>query len=106
MKITSDLSPGLIHAKGVLFVLIGLAGAAMIFIQVPNFRTALLLIITIWGFCRFYYYLFYVLDRYLGRDKRFSGVLDALRYLLTSKNRAATVSQTEPAANRPRRDEP
>jgi len=39
-------------------------------------------------FCRFYYYLFYVPERYLGRERRFSGVFDALRYLLTSHKRA------------------
>jgi len=82
MKLTDDLKPGFIHLKGALFLLIGLASAALLLIENPSLRVALHLALCIWGFCRFYYYLFYVLDRYLGREKRFSGVVDALGYLL------------------------
>jgi len=83
MKLNDDIkSSWIIHAKGVLFLLLGLMTAALLFIQVPTLRTAVLIVIAIWAFCRFYYYLFYVLDRYLGREKRFSGALDAVCYLL------------------------
>jgi hypothetical protein len=46
-------------------------------------KTVVLLGITIWAFCRFYYFLFYVLERYMGRDKRFAGFFDAVKFLLT-----------------------
>jgi hypothetical protein len=39
------------------------------------------LVIGVWGFCRFYYYLFYVLERYAGRDRKYAGIVDALRKL-------------------------
>lgn len=83
MKLGGDLkSPWLIHAKGILFVVIGLAAAGLLFAELPTLRTALLLATMIWAFCRFYYYLFYVLERYLGREKRFAGAFDAIRHLL------------------------
>ena len=59
----------------------------MLFVISPTLRTATLLVITVWAFCRFYYYLFYVLDRYLGREKRFAGVIDALQYLISNARR-------------------
>ena len=82
MKITGDIkSPWLIHAKGALFVLSGAFAAILLFAQVPTIKTAALICITVWSFCRFYYYLFYVIDRYLGREKRFSGVFDVLQFI-------------------------
>jgi hypothetical protein len=86
MKFSSDIkSPWLIHTKGALFVVLGVGAATLLFVEVPTLRTAALLVATVWAFCRFYYYLFYVLERYLGREKRFSGVFDALRYLLAAR---------------------
>jgi hypothetical protein len=86
MKLTEDLkSARAIHAKGVLFVVLGLLSGALLFAQAPTWRTVLLIAITVWAFCRFYYYLFYVLERYLGREKKFAGVLDALGYLLSRR---------------------
>jgi hypothetical protein len=86
MKLTADLaSPVLIHLKGALFVVIGLASGGLLLWESPTLRTAALLGLTVWAFCRFYYYLFYVLDRYLGRERRFAGVTDAVWFLLRRK---------------------
>lgn len=88
MKLNSDLkSPWLIHMKGALFAVLGLSAAALLFLEVPTMKTVALLIATIWAFCRFYYYLFYVLEGYLGREERFAGVFDALRYLLWGRRK-------------------
>ena len=90
MKFTGDIkSPRLIHTKGALFVALGLLSGAMLVAQLPTLKTIALLGVTVWAFCRFYYYLFYVLERYLGREKRFAGVIDAIRFLLarTPRNR-------------------
>ncbi len=85
MKILSDIkSPWLIHLKGALFVLLGVLAASLLIAQLPTLKTVALLCVAVWAFCRFYYYLFYVLDRYLGREKRFAGVFDAIHYLLTN----------------------
>ena len=83
MKISDDIkTPWLLHAKGALFVLLGTLAAVLLFAEAPTIKTAVLISITVWAFCRFYYYLFYVIDRHLGRDKRFSGVFDVLQFLL------------------------
>jgi hypothetical protein len=83
MNLNRDLkNPALIHAKGLLFVFLGVLSAALLMAQCPTWKTAALLCLTVWAFCRFYYYLFYVLDRYLGREKRFAGILDAIQFLL------------------------
>jgi hypothetical protein len=77
-------SKRLLHMKGYLFLLLGLMAAGILIFQSPNIRTLLLLLIAIWSFCRFYYYLFYVLERYIGRDQKYAGILDALSYALRS----------------------
>jgi len=88
MKLTGDLkSPWLIHAKGFLFLVIGLAAAVLLLVQMPTLRTAILLGTAVWAFCRFYYYLFYVLERYLGREEPFAGVFDAVQFLVFRANR-------------------
>lgn len=88
MKLTDDLkSPWMIHLKGALFVFLALLCAGLLFLESPTLRTAGLIVLLIWASCRFYYYLFYVLDRYLGRDRRFSGIGDALKFLLSRKKR-------------------
>ena len=106
MKISDDIkSVWLIHTKGVLFIFIGISGGLLLFFQSPTIWTCFLLLVTTWSFCRFYYYLFYVLDRYLGRNQKYSGVLDALRYLLSTKSQMdigaqAAATNSEP----PKRD--
>jgi hypothetical protein len=83
MNIHRDItSKWLLHAKGFLFLVVGLLAAATIYLQAQSLRTILLLIVTIWSFCRFYYYLFYVLEKYIGRDRKYAGILDAVKYLL------------------------
>ena len=36
----------------------------------------------VWAGCRFYYFLFHVLEAYAGRGRPYSGLFDALRYAL------------------------
>lgn len=80
MKLTDDLnSPWLLHAKGALFCTLGLLSAGLLLVQLPTIRTGVLLTVTVWAFCRFYYYLLYVLERYLGREMRFAGIGTPLR---------------------------
>ncbi len=67
--------------KVVLFVLIGLAASALILVQVPDWRIALLLALAIWAFCRAYYFCFYVIEKYIDPSFRFSGLWSVLRYL-------------------------
>jgi hypothetical protein len=86
MKLFRDIqSAWLLHAKGVLFLVIGLMACGGILLEAGSLRILFLLVIGVWGFCRFYYYLFYVLERYAGRDRKYAGLFDAMRYILTRK---------------------
>jgi hypothetical protein len=41
----------------------------------PSIRTAALLALLVWSSCRFYYFLFYVLERYVDPRLRYAGLL-------------------------------
>lgn len=75
----SDLSSkSLIVLKGLLFA--GIAGicCTILVVQSPNLTTCLLLVLLIWSACRCYYFLFYVLEKYVDPTMRYAGLLDLL----------------------------
>ncbi len=75
MKISGDIhSKKLIVIKGFLFALVGIIGALGIWLQIPDWRMALLLAITIWACCRFYYFAFYVIENYVDSEFKFAGL--------------------------------
>lgn len=75
-------SPAWIKAKGLLFLFLGLLSLALLITERPTLRVAGLLALTVWCFCRFYYFAFYVLERYVDPSFRFSGLISLARYLL------------------------
>lgn len=75
-------SPRLIIAKGLLFLVIGAVASAALLLESPSWKIAALLIFAIWGFCRFYYFAFYVIQHYVDPTYRFSGLTSFVRYLL------------------------
>lgn len=86
MKIFGDIqSKWLLHSKGLLFLVIGLMACGGILLEAASLRVLFLMVVGVWGFCRFYYYLFYVLEHYAGRDRKYAGIFDALRYIITRK---------------------
>ena len=78
-------SKKVIMFKGFLFLLIGLLGFAASMLLYPDWRLALLMICTIWGFCRFYYFAFYVIEKYVDPEYKFAGLTDFMRYILSRK---------------------
>jgi hypothetical protein len=81
-NVMRDLSnPRLIYAKGLLFLLLGILAAAAIIAQAPTFQTVLLVSITIWAFCRSYYFAFYVIEHYVDPAFKFAGLGAFLAYL-------------------------
>src|SRR3990172_8474875 len=48
--------PVWIKAKGLLFLLVGLLAAALLILEAPSWKVAALLALTVWCFCRFYYF--------------------------------------------------
>ncbi|MGC9942449.1 MAG: hypothetical protein ABSE48_11475 [Verrucomicrobiota bacterium] len=76
-----DLSnPFWIKLKGLLFLFLGITSAALLFIDLPSLRTAGLLVLVIWSFCRFYYFAFYVIEKYVDPGYKFSGLISFARY--------------------------
>jgi hypothetical protein len=51
-------------------------------IKSPTLRTAALLAIAIWSFCRLYYFAFYVIEKYVDSSYRFAGLGSFVLYLL------------------------
>ena len=67
-----------IVAKGFMFAGIAFATAALIFIEMPSLKLAVLLALLVWASCRFYYFLFYVLEHYVDRTMRYADLFDLL----------------------------
>jgi hypothetical protein len=81
MKDLTD--PRWIKAKGVLFLLAGLASSALLVVEHPEIRVVLLISISVWCFCRSYYFASYVIEHYVDPSYRFSGLWSFARYLLS-----------------------
>ena len=79
---TDLTSPFLIKLKGWLFLLIGCAASGLLVYEAPSLRVVLLLALAVWGFCRFYYFAFYVIEHYVDPGYRFSGLVSFVRYAL------------------------
>ncbi len=74
--------PRLIWMKGGLFLCLGILAAGLLLAEMRSLTSVLLLGITIWAFCRAYYFAFYVIQHYVDSSYRFAGLLDFLRYAL------------------------
>jgi hypothetical protein len=77
--------PTWIYVKAGLFVLLGSLSWVLLLLDQPTLKFALLSIIAIWCFCRFYYFLFYVIEHYVDPGFRFSGILSFVYYLVRKK---------------------
>ncbi len=87
--------PFWIKFKGVLFVLVGISSAALLLLESPSLKTAALLAITVWCFCRAYYFVFYVIERYVDPSYKFSGLGSFLKYLFTTAKHRPTAKAGE-----------
>lgn len=82
----SDLkSPTLLYLKGGLMLVTGLLAAGLLLLDRPDLRSALLLGIAIWGFCRAYYFAFYVVEHYIDPSYRYAGLTSFVRHALTRR---------------------
>jgi hypothetical protein len=78
-------NPRLIVAKGFLFLLLGLIAGAMLIIEAPSLKVAALLAVCVWGFCRFYYFAFYVIQHYVDPAYRFAGLGSFVQYMVRGR---------------------
>ena len=68
--------------KGLLFLVLGLLSSMPLILQYPTWKTAVFLFLTIWSFCRFYYFCFYVVEHYVDSTYQFSGLVSLIRHIL------------------------
>lgn len=78
---TDLTNPKWIWTKGILFLGLALAASTLLLIEAPSMRVAALLAVAVWAFCRFYYFAFYVIERYVDPAYRFSGLISFVRYM-------------------------
>ncbi len=73
MRLFDDIkSPALLYLKGGLFLLLALMAAVHAVLAESICLEIVFLGLCVWASCRFYYFLFYVLDHYLGGNKNAS----------------------------------
>jgi hypothetical protein len=83
MNLFRDLTdPRLMYLKALLFLLMGSAAALGLLVETPTLRTGFLLVLTIWSFCRLYYFAFYVIEKYIDSTFRFAGLFSLVQYLI------------------------
>lgn len=82
-----------IVAKGVLFLGIALVCALLILMEEPSLRVTALLLLLVWASCRFYYFLFYVLEHYVDPTMRYAGLWDLLMGMKKRREEAPTKTE-------------
>ncbi len=86
MNLNRDLkSPAALISKGGLFLLLGLVAGGLLLWEIFSLQRLALFAIALWAFCRFYYFLFYVLEHYAGRGRPYAGIFDAVKWILSRK---------------------
>jgi len=78
-------NPTVIWIKGALFLLLGLLASVLLVLHAPNVTVAFLLCLSVWAFCRFYYFAFYVIQHYVDPSYRFSSLLSFLHYVISKR---------------------
>jgi hypothetical protein len=78
----------LILLKGGLFLLLGILTFGLIILETLSLRVAALTLIAIWAFGRFYYFMFYVIERYVDGQYKYSGLSSFVKYMLSKRNKA------------------
>jgi len=82
----SDLkSKKLIYLKGFLFLIIIIICAGMLFWESQKWQTVVLICALIWASARLYYFMFYVIEKYVDSDYKFSGIYSFIKYIFTKK---------------------
>jgi len=86
MRLTDDLTDRrAILLKGWLFLVLGLMAAGSLLALAFSWQVAMLLAISLWAFCRWYYFMFYVIEHYVDPSYKFAGLGSFLRYLKESR---------------------
>lgn len=86
MKLFGDLQDArMMYLKGGLFLILGVMAGAGLLLESPTPRTAVLLLITVWAFCRLYYFMFYVIEKYIDPQYKFAGLYSFVVHLIRER---------------------
>ena len=77
----------LLYLKGGLLLFLGLLASSLLILIHFELKTFMLLVVAIWGFCRAYYFAFYVIQHYIDPNYRYSGLLDFAKYSIKRRFR-------------------
>jgi hypothetical protein len=80
-------SPTLLYLKGGLMLAVGVLATGLLIAEHPDWKTGALLAIAIWGFCRAYYFAFYVIQHYIDPGYRYAGLIAFVRESLSRRKR-------------------
>lgn len=78
-------SKRLIVMKGWVFLLAGILAGGLLLFENLSWRNGLLLTACVWCFCRFYYFMFYVIEHYVDSEFKYTGLWDFVKYSLRKK---------------------
>ncbi|NLH17855.1 MAG: hypothetical protein GX455_14860 [Phycisphaerae bacterium] len=70
-----------IYLKGFLFLGILILSVALILIDNFSWKLLGLLALAVWSSARLYYFMFYVIEKYVDPNYKFSGILSFVDYL-------------------------
>ena len=62
------------YLKATLLLGVGVLASFLLLLDSPHLRTAALLVAAVWGFCRAYYFAFYVIEKYVDPHFKFAGL--------------------------------
>jgi hypothetical protein len=71
----------LLYFKGFLFLITALLASALLLLEIFSWKRLALLALIIWAFSRFYYFMFYVVEKYVDGEYKFSGIMSFVVYL-------------------------
>lgn len=92
---TDLTNPKWMWLKGALLLGIGVIAVALLLAERCTWKTAILLALIIWSFCRAYYFAFYVIEHYVDREYKFAGLLSFLRYAIQKRRPAKTATDRQ-----------
>ena len=79
-----------LYLKAALFVGGGTLASAVLWLERPTLKVALLLALAVWCFARAYYFAFYVIQHYADPTYRFAGLASFVRYLCRRRQNRMT----------------
>ena len=78
-------NPKLIYLKGWMFLAILLISIALVLVETQSWRIGLLVALIAWASARFYYFMFYVIEKYVDSEYRFAGIISFISYLFRKR---------------------